>query len=411
MSILLAQRKGDAAKYSQVSEAIAVRLEQEANWFFAQHYWQQKAEWDRRAGDRRAAATAELRAAETYVKEGEAISAASPSSSMRAASSFAKGVEALVRAKAPREQIESAQRALRACQRRIPEEMTSVSLPDALIAEIESQQETFSEHARELVRGRPAHDALLRLALLVSRPREPADLRARMTANSSDAVFSDLIPVSVITDSGLTAGVNPPLLGAAEAEREAILEKRVYRELLQTEWPIALDFQITPAVAQIREEHSIRLRDFAFLVLNNPFVPEGREGLYARGLLAGFQQDFVVSTHLLIPQIENSIRVVLQRNEVITTKRIANEVEEERDLNWLLNHEAIGRCLQPEMAFHLRALLIERFGGNLRNEFAHGLIAEANFHSAAAYYLWWLTLRMCALPFLQSDDSSTDAAG
>jgi hypothetical protein len=232
-----------------------------------------------------------------------------------------------------------------------------------------------------------------------------------MAKNSGEAVFTDLNPVSVITNAGLTAGVNPPLMGATEGEREAILDKRIYQDLLRTEWPIALDFQISPAVKQIREEHSVRLRDFAFVVLDNPFVPEGREGLYARGLLAGFQHDFVVSTHLLIPQIENSIRVLLQRRGVITTKRLPNEVEEERDLGWLLHHEAIGRCLQPEMAFHFRALLIERFGGNLRNEFAHGLISETNFHSAAAYYLWWLTLRMCALPLLQLDNGSPEPAG
>lgn len=405
MSILLAQRTGDAARYSPIAESAALRLEEKGNWFFARQYWKQKSEWDRRRNESVAASDAELRAAQTYVKEGEAAAAESPPSSMRAAGLFAKGVEALRRAKAPREQVESAHQALRACQQKIPDEMTSVSLPDHLIKDLESQKKVFNEQARAIVKGRLVQDALLRLAILVSAPQRPADLRSRMQTESGQSVFTDLVPVSMITDAGLTAAVNPPLLGATEEEREAIIQKRIHQELLRTNWPIALDFQITPAVEQIKEEHAVRMRDFAFLVLDNPFVPGGREGLYARGLYAGFQGDFVVSTHLLIPQIENSIRVILQGAGVVTSTLSSSDVQEERDHGWLLHHDAISRCFQPEIAYHLRALLIERFGGNLRNEMAHGLISEPNFYSAAAYYLWWLTLRICAVPLVEFGDA------
>lgn len=411
MSILLAQRIGDATKYSVLAESVALRLEEKCNWFFARQYWRQKAEWDRRRGETTTAAVAEQRAAETYVKEAEMALAESPPSFMRAAGSFAKGVEALRRAKAPREQVEAAHQALRASQRKIPEEMTSVSLPAHLVEDLESRKVGFNEQARSVVRGRPVQEAILRLALLVSTPTLPSDLRARMQTEEGESVFSDLIPVSVITDSGMTAAVNPPLFGATEAERESIIQKRIYQELLRTDWPIALDFLITPAVQQINEEHAVRMRDFAFLVLDNPFVPEGREGLYARGLYAGFQGDFVLSTHLLIPQIEHSIRLVLQSKGVVTSTLSSNDIQEERDLGWLLHHEEIDRCLQPAIAFNLRALLIERFGGNLRNEMAHGLISEVNFHSASAYYLWWLVLRICALPLVEFGEDSPEPGG
>jgi hypothetical protein len=96
---------------------------------------------------------------------------------------------------------------------------------------------------------------------------------------------------------------------------------------------------------------------------------------------------------------------------VVTSSLSSNDVQEERDIGWLLHHEAIDQCFQPEVAFHLRALLIERFGGNLRNEMAHGLISEVNFHSAPAYYLWWLTLRICALPLVEFGDDSAGTGG
>jgi hypothetical protein len=49
----------------------------------------------------------------------------------------------------------------------------------------------------------------------------------------------------------------------------------------------------------------------------------------------------------------------------------------------------------PDIAFDLRGILIERFGDNMRNEFAHGLMPESAFYVPTAAYLWWLILHLC----------------
>ncbi len=41
----------------------------------------------------------------------------------------------------------------------------------------------------------------------------------------------------------------------------------------------------------------------------------------------------------------------------------------------------------PDIAFDLRGILIERFGDNMRNEFAHGLMPEGAFYQPTADYL------------------------
>ena len=58
---------------------------------------------------------------------------------------------------------------------------------------------------------------------------------------------------------------------------------------------------------------------WASFVFNNPAVPPGRERLLARGLLAGFRQDWVVALHILIPQFENSLRYVVTQHGIITS--------------------------------------------------------------------------------------------
>ena len=46
--------------------------------------------------------------------------------------------------------------------------------------------------------------------------------------------------------------------------------------------------------------------------------------------------------------------------------------------------------LGEDLQYELRLLLTEQVGQNLRNELAHGLLAEGSFYSAPAVYVWWL---------------------
>ncbi len=65
-------------------------------------------------------------------------------------------------------------------------------------------------------------------------------------------------------------------------------------------------------------------------------------------------------------------------------------------LLWLPDME---RIFGPNITFDLRGILIERFGYNMRNESAHGLMPEGAFYQHGAVYLWWLALRLCWLGF------------
>jgi hypothetical protein len=51
--------------------------------------------------------------------------------------------------------------------------------------------------------------------------------------------------------------------------------------------------------------------------------------------------------------------------------------------------------------FDLRGLLVEKFGSNMRNELAHGLLDLDGFKGPDAEYLWWCALRLMFLPSLQ----------
>jgi hypothetical protein len=162
---------------------------------------------------------------------------------------------------------------------------------------------------------------------------------------------------------------------------------------------------IDPAREVIFREHPVRLNDFLAIANYSLFVPAGRELIYARGLYDGLVGDFLSAAHLLVPQVEHSVRVLLQQRGVIASSMNDQGVQEELDINTLLcskeHYDALASVIGEDTVFDLRGLLIERTGSNLRNRLAHGLLAPAQFYSAEVCYFWWLVLRMCMLGSLR----------
>ena len=165
---------------------------------------------------------------------------------------------------------------------------------------------------------------------------------------------------------------------------------------------------IEPARRQILKEHNVTLGDLDEISRHNPFVPEGRERFFSEGLLAGFTGNYVVATHLLIPQLENSIRCVLNAHGVTTSGLDDQGVQEEYDLNKLVHLPKFKIIFSENLGFDLRGLLVERAGSNLRNRFAHGLMNYDEFSTYKTIYLWWLTLRLCVLGLRLAQNSQPE---
>jgi len=157
---------------------------------------------------------------------------------------------------------------------------------------------------------------------------------------------------------------------------------------------------IEPARYQINLEHNVRLNDILSIVSHSPFIPPEREYLFSKGLYAGLTGDFFTSTHILIPQIENSIRYIMGKKGIITSGLDDNGIQNEHSLNSTLYRPELANIFDENTLFDLKCLLIEHAGSNLRNRMAHGLISDDEFMSPLMSYVWWLTLRLCCLPIL-----------
>lgn len=71
----------------------------------------------------------------------------------------------------------------------------------------------------------------------------------------------------------------------------------------------------------------------------------------------------------------------------------------------------LEELLGEDLVFDLQGLLVERFGVNLRNRMAHGLMGDDEFASPTVLYLWWLMLRICMIYVLVNRNPKWDEAG
>lgn len=217
-----------------------------------------------------------------------------------------------------------------------------------------------------------------------------------------------LLGGSVVDEKGRSR-TQLPSLSDLEAEDKKAIEDEMFAYLARFQWGVRVQGIIEPARIQILNDHHPDISDLAFLVRNNPFVPQGHEGVFLRGLHAGFHGDFLVASHLLIPQIENSIRYALENNGVDVSNLMSDWTQPVKLLGQLFDLDETQEVFGESLVFELRGLLIEKRGAEFRNRIAHGFVSEAECYNAPPKLLWWIVLRLCLIPVLMQipEDNET----
>jgi len=391
MGLLLEFRRGDSTKYSALSDKLAKHAESDGDWRRARIYWETKARWHKLAKDADNERTARIQAAETYAKDAEAaVNRETPSYAVAAAHQQ-HAIESYRRIGGASERIEELHHALLEYQEKSINELklisTEVDLNDA------------AKNAIARVKGKTLYDSLFEFALMGKSP-EVSNLRKEVQELAKEYPIRHLLSVVEVNEKGKVVGSSPNnLFSNNQEEAEAAMRANMFKQA-KFHHTIHTQGIIEPVRCQINLEHNVRLSDFIPIVSNNPLIPEGREQIYAQGLHAGMEGDFLVAAHLLIPQFENSIRHVLAQHDVITSGIDPKGIQDERSLNTTLYLPEMHDIFGEDITFDLQGLLIERFGANLRNLMAHGLMSYDAFFSVQVAYLWWLILRLCCLPII-----------
>jgi hypothetical protein len=378
---LQARQLFDPIKYAVIAEEWAKQAESDHDWYISRRYWEITAKWHHIGKNIEKAHTARMSAAETYRKEAEDSLNKHPTSYFKASHDLQKAYEAFERLKSQcteeergeiNTKLEEIHKRLLEYQQKSSNEFITISSEFNISEEV--------EFAISKVKGKEFPEAILALAFLV----KPPEISYQIVEENG---LSGLFPKEKRNEMGKVVAHQ-----SSNGQEEAATYQKIY----------ALAF-IEPARKQIILEHltqkledkKIKETDLLPLVANNPFVPPGREKLFIKGLYSGLIGDFVTSTHILIPQIENSIRYILWQKQSVITSKLEKGIQHEYDLNKMLYLPEISSIFDDNTIFDLRGLLVEDVGSNLRNRMAHGLINDNDFSSPMFSYLWWVTLRLC----------------
>lgn len=117
---------------------------------------------------------------------------------------------------------------------------------------------------------------------------------------------------------------------------------------------------------------------------NSPLFESDRFGIIEKGVDAYMDNDYLTMLHLLVPQIENAIRnlVELSGKSTLEPQRL-NSGFQLRTFDNLLRDETILN-IGEDFAYYLRVLFTDQRGWNLRNSICHGLFSSDFFNAVTA---------------------------
>lgn len=399
------QSLGDALEWRALANETANKLTAAGKEHHAQMYLELALAFSQALQDVEGEHAVSRAIGETFVQQAQTRATGKGASYMAAAGLLRSGIEALQRGNAPKKRIEELQSLLKEYQGKISGELASTG------GEIDISKSV--ESTRKHVSGQQLGTALLRLAFgapLV----DPEGLRNRVLDLAKDNPLLFLIDTQVVDGKGKPRQIQRGILDLEGESFEKALRLKMMAQAAMMDWSLRAQAQIEPARQVVFTEHHPTRDDLALLVLSNPFIPPGHEGLVARGLLAGFESDFVTSAHLLVPQFEACFRHVLEAHGVHLTKFDPDGSEPYKLWGGMLDSPKTKEIFGDAYILEIEGILLNEAGYNFRNKLAHGMLTEMGCISVPAVTAWWLMLRLCLQPVADrfhgsaADDSDAD---
>jgi hypothetical protein len=375
-------------------ESLARSFDVKGNPHHAREFFAASAKWFQKVGDVPKATEMTVFVAENWVKQAVARISSDKPSYMVAASFYENAIQTY--RSIPRseraahrvdERIAELHKSLSEAGKRSLDEMSVISSPAIDITHL-------IENARDAVRGKSAIDALTAFANIYPGARA-AQMREVSEKILREHPLQALISSTHMSRDGRVTAKRPGMgLGDPNSDDT---QAAIWAEMVKQygmELGLVVQGDILPALEVLALEHRLRESDFVAIASRSPIVPEGRERLFGKALFAGYEKDFVVALHLLVPQIEHMVRWHLKAANIKTTNLDKNGVENENGLSALMEPPEVTQIFGEDLSFELKALFCDPFGPNLRNELAHGLLDDGACYSIYAIYAWWFGLKL-----------------
>ena len=383
MQFLLDYRQGDSHRYYSLSKKIANKALTAKQYNKAQEHYKQCTSWAKLVADSQLIDQSYEELCESYVVQ--AIDT-SEESALKAAHWMKLAVETHKNIAGKKDRKDYLYKLLREYQTKSLDELKPFEIPIDVSAQIPT---TLS-----ILNGKNLFDSLFALAYQIIEPPNYKKIEEQAKEFIKNTPLLHIMGGKHIDSEGKIVANTPSSMSSDETAGSKVIWSASIR-LVGFEHLYIVKGVIEPAREYICQNLYVTEADFYNLCTNNPFIKEGQEYLYAKGLYSGLIGELIVSAQFLVPLLENSLRHVLSEFGVIVSSLNNYGVQEEIRLNSILDNPKTTEIFGEDLINDLKMLLIERRYGNLRNNIAHGLATINHYYTYQVIYLWWIILRLC----------------
>ncbi len=381
VELLLEFGYGEVPLFHGISIDLAQKADEEGDYYRAEKYWEIAVKAAKKIGDENLVNKAQSFLAESYIANARTESA----SKMNAAHFIQQAIEAYRKVPKSKEKCEELYRELL--------EFQKASLSELGKFELEIDITEIVCNSVNSISGKPLREALVTLAFHLLKPPDYDKLAKQAMELDSKYPLFGIAPAIHLDGEGKIIAKSK-----GNSDNTQGVSDRELFHLARLEHQYIIQGAILPAVDVFIREHGITENDILSVIVNNQFVCPGQEKLYSKGIYSGFIGDYVVSTSILIPLVENSMRYILRENGVRVSTLNPLGFQEELRLSAILEHEITLKIFGYNIVQDLKGLLLDRTYGNLRNNVSHGLATYDSFYHIAPIYFWWLVLRLILTP-------------
>lgn len=130
---------------------------------------------------------------------------------------------------------------------------------------------------------------------------------------------------------------------------------------------------------KIINDKILDVNDFMGFIKYSSVISETRYTIIQRGIQAYYDNDLVVAIHILIPQVEEAIRNLIELAGGVVLKKDRGGGFQLKTFDEILRDEIVNQVLGEDIQLYLRVLFTDPRGWNLRNDVCHGISEIESF--------------------------------
>ena len=231
-------------------------------------------------------------------------------------------------------------------------------------AQVEIKREEMEKYVQELTEG-GLETALGKIALHYVPRRGEIEKEIKDLASKAPLTF--LFQAQLVDHKGRPTALVGPI--------ENDLDGRVIMHMSQTIQFSAIFLR--HVMGGVMSKFAIDHNQFSEYVCRSPVFDDDGQTIVRAGIKRYFEGDTLAAIHLLVPQVENAIRNLVENAGGTVLKPNRSGGFDLKTFDELLRDDRVSAVFGEDIPLYMRVLFTDRRGVNLRNDLCHGMAPVA----------------------------------